>query len=104
MSVFALKPTDMPGVPQKLIEHSLDVSKTAKPIKQNLWRLSRDKKEVIRVKVIRLLATSFIKEVYHPEWLANLVFIRKKNKEWRMYVDYTVSTNTALRTPSACLI
>jgi hypothetical protein len=95
MSVFALKPTDMPGVPQKLIEHSF---------KQNLWRLSRDKKEVIRVKVIRLLATSFIKEVYHPEWLANPVFIRKKNKEWRMYVDYTVSTNTALRTPSACLI
>jgi hypothetical protein len=27
--------------------------------------------------------------VYHPEWLANLVLVRKKNNEWRMYVDYT---------------
>jgi len=27
--------------------------------------------------------------VYHPDWLANLVLVRKKNKEWRMYVDYT---------------
>jgi hypothetical protein len=27
--------------------------------------------------------------VYHLEWLANLVLVRKKNKEWRMYVDYT---------------
>jgi hypothetical protein len=27
--------------------------------------------------------------VYHPEWLANLVLVRKKNKEWRMCVDYT---------------
>ena len=27
--------------------------------------------------------------MYHPEWLANLVLIQKKNKEWRMCVDYT---------------
>jgi hypothetical protein len=32
---------------------------------------------------------SFIKEVYHLECLANLVLVRKKNKEWRMCVDYT---------------
>jgi hypothetical protein len=30
-----------------------------------------------------------IKEVYHPEWLANLVLVRKKNNEWRMCIDYT---------------
>jgi hypothetical protein len=33
VSMFAWKPADMPGVPRDLIEHSLDVSKTAKPIK-----------------------------------------------------------------------
>jgi hypothetical protein len=27
--------------------------------------------------------------VYHPEWLANLVLVRKNNNEWRMCVDYT---------------
>jgi hypothetical protein len=26
--------------------------------------------------------------VYHPEWLPNLVLVRKKNNEWRMCVDY----------------
>jgi hypothetical protein len=32
----------------------------------------------------------FIKEVYHPEWLANPVLVLKKNNnEWRMCVDYT---------------
>jgi hypothetical protein len=32
----------------------------------------------------------FIKEVFHPEWLANPVLVRKKNSnEWRMCVDYT---------------
>jgi hypothetical protein len=27
--------------------------------------------------------------VYHPNWLANPVLVRKKNNEWRIYVDYT---------------
>jgi hypothetical protein len=76
--VFAWKPVDMLRVPRELIEHSLDVSKTAKPIKQKLQRFTRDKKEAIRVEVNRLLATDFIKEVYHPEWLANPVLVRKK--------------------------
>ena len=26
--------------------------------------------------------------MYHPDWLANPVLIRKKNNEWRMCVDY----------------
>jgi hypothetical protein len=87
--VFAWKPADKPRVPQELIEHSLDVSKTAKPIKQKLRWFAQDKKEAIRVEVNWLLAASFIKEVYHLEWLPNPVLVRKKNNEWRMCVDYT---------------
>ena len=48
-----------------------------------------DKKDAIRVEIKWLLAARFIKEVYHPEWLANPVLVQKKNKEWRMCVDYT---------------
>jgi hypothetical protein len=80
---------DMPSVPRHLTDHSLNVSKTAKPIKQKLRRFAHDKKEAIRVEVTRLLAARFIKEVYHPEWLANPVLVRKKNNELRMCVDYT---------------
>jgi hypothetical protein len=32
----------------------------------------------------------FIKEILHPEWLANPILVRKKNSaKWRMCVDYT---------------
>jgi hypothetical protein len=58
----------------------LDVSKTTKLIKQKLRWFAWDKKEAIRVEVNRLLAVSFIKEVYHPEWLANPVLKKKNNK------------------------
>ena len=79
----------MPGVPREKIEHSLNVSPTAKPIKQILHRFTPDKKEAIRVEIKPLLAVGFIKEVYHLDWLANPILVRKKNKEWRMCVDYT---------------
>ena len=61
----------------------------ARPIKQKLRWFACDKKEAIRVEVTWLLVARFIKEVYHPEWLANPVLVRKKNNEWRMCVDYT---------------
>jgi hypothetical protein len=33
----------------------------------------------MKKELTKLLATSFIKEVYHPEWLANPVLVLKKN-------------------------
>ena len=57
----------MPGMPRELIKHSLNISVTAKPIKQKLRRFTLDKKEAIRVKITRLLAAGFIKEVYHSD-------------------------------------
>jgi hypothetical protein len=87
--VFAWKPADMPGVPKELIEHSLNVKATAIPKKQRLRRFLAEKREAIKKELAKLLAARFIKEVYHPEWLANLVLVLKKNNnEWRMCVDY----------------
>ena len=69
----------MPSVPWELIEQSLNILTTAKLIKQKLQRFTQDKKEAIRAEITRLLAAGFIKEVYHLEWLANLVLVQKKN-------------------------
>jgi hypothetical protein len=35
------------------------------------------------------MAARFIKEVFHPEWLANPMLVRNKGGKWRMCVDYT---------------
>jgi hypothetical protein len=51
----------MPGVPREQAEHSLDVSKTAKPVKQKLRCFAKGRKEVIRVEVLKLLAAGFIR-------------------------------------------
>jgi hypothetical protein len=46
--------------------------------------------ETIRKEIAKLLAADFIREVFHPKWLANPVLVCKKNSNrWRMCVDYT---------------
>jgi hypothetical protein len=79
----------MLGVPRELIEHILNVHPQAVPKKQHLRRFAHDKCEAIKWEIAKLLTAGFIKEVIHPEWVANPVLVRKKNNEWRMCVDYT---------------
>jgi hypothetical protein len=50
----------------------------AKPVKQKLCCIAKDRKEVIRVEILKLLATGFIRECKNPVWLANLVLVPKK--------------------------
>jgi hypothetical protein len=54
-----------------------------------LQRFNNEKRRAIEEEVGKLLAAGFIKEVLHPDWLANLVLVPKKNNKWRMCVDYT---------------
>jgi hypothetical protein len=80
----------MPGVPRELIEHSLNLDPKATPKRQHLRRFADDRRDAIKKELTKLLAAGFIREVFHPEWLANPVLVRKKNSnEWRMCVDYT---------------
>ena len=36
-----------------------------------------------------MTVTKFIREVYYPDWLANVVMVKKANGKWRMCVDFT---------------
>jgi hypothetical protein len=80
----------MPGVPRELIEHSLNVDPKATPKRQHLRRFADERRDAIKKEVAKLLTAGFIREVFHPEWLANPILVRKNNSnEWRMSVDYT---------------
>ena len=47
-----------------------------------------EKHRAIGEEIAKLSATGFFKEVYLLEWLANPILVQKKNRKWRMCVDY----------------
>jgi hypothetical protein len=51
--------------------------------------MSDDKAEGARNEVKRLLSAGVIREVKYPEWLANIVMVKKANGKWRMCIDFT---------------
>ena len=43
----------------------------------------------MREEVTKLKQAGVIKEVFYPEWLANIMVVKKKNGKWRVCVDFT---------------
>ena len=44
-----------------------------------------------------MLTTGFIREVYFPEWLANVILVKKANGKWRMCMDFTNLNKACLK-------
>jgi hypothetical protein len=47
-----------------------------------------EKVKATKAEVHRLLDAGFIREVKYPQWLANIIMVRKKNGKWRMCIDF----------------
>ena len=65
----------MPGIPREVAEHTLKIHPGSKPVKQRLHHFDEEKRRAIDEEIAKLSATGFIREVHHPEWLANPVLI-----------------------------
>jgi hypothetical protein len=99
VETFAWSPSDMPGIPRDVAEHSLDIRAGVRPVKQHLRRFDEEKRRAIGEEVHKLMVAGFIKEVFHPEWLANPVLVKKKGGKWRMCVDYTSLNKACPKVP-----
>ena len=79
----------MLGVPREVAEHALRLILGSKPAKQSLCRFDDERRRAIGEEIAKLLVARFIREVFHSDWLANPVLVKKKTGKWRMCVDYT---------------
>ena len=43
----------------------------------------------IKDEVQKLMVAKFIREVYYPDWMTNVVMVKKANDKWRICVDFT---------------
>ena len=69
--------------------HRLNVSPSFPPIRQKKRVFAQEWDQAIAEEVGKLQEVGFIREVYYPNWLANVVMVKKANGKWRMCVDFT---------------
>jgi hypothetical protein len=89
----------MPGIPREVAEHSLEILPHSEPCNNGCGASTKEWRQAIGVELRKLLDAEFIKEVFHPRWLANLVLVDKKNGKWRMCVDYTSLNKACPKVP-----
>ena len=79
----------MGGVDPAVITHKLNVNPSCKPVKQKRRSFALDGQKAINDEVGKLLQAQAIREVEYPEWLANVVLVKKANEKWQLCIDFT---------------
>ena len=87
--VFAWKQADMGGMDHTIITHKLNVSPSFKPIKKKRRSFAPERQKAINEEVGKLLHAGAIREVEYPEWLDNVVLVKKENGKWQLCIDFT---------------
>ena len=70
---------DMPGIDLSVIVYRLNVDPTHKPVIQKCRRFNPERYTTINKEVDKLFKAKFIREAHYPEWLVNVVMVKKLN-------------------------
>ena len=57
-------------------------------VKQKRRSFALERHKAINEEVDKLLQAKAIREVEYPEWLANIVLVKKSNGKWRLCIDF----------------
>jgi len=81
IDVFAWNYEDMLGLDPRVAMHRLNINTDVKPVKQQQRWFRPEVMEVIQSEVRKLIDSGFIREEQHPDWVANIVPVAKKNEK-----------------------
>jgi len=95
--VFAWKHEDVPEIDRKIIQLRLNVNPECKPVQKKQRIFAPECNKAVTEEVEKLLEVDFIREVFYPNWLANVVMVKKSNGKWRMCVDFTDLNKACLK-------
>ena len=80
-----------------VIIHKLNVLPSFSPIHQKKQVFMQDQDKAIAEEVYKLQEANFIREVYYPDWLANIMMVKKANRKWKICVDFMDLNRACLR-------
>nr|XP_009757868.1 PREDICTED: uncharacterized protein LOC104210618 [Nicotiana sylvestris] len=79
----------MPGISKEIATHKLNVDPFYPSVRQIRRKFNSVINDAVREEVEKLLENGSIRESKYPQWVANMVMVKKKNEKWRMCVDFT---------------
>ena len=89
LDAFAWSASDMPGIDPDFLCHHITMDSKVRPVRQRRRKFNEERRLVIQEETKKLLIAGHIREIQYPEWLANVVLVKKANGKWRMCVDFT---------------
>lgn len=78
--VFSWDYSEMSGLDPGLVMHTLNVDLRVKLVVQPAKVFHMEIKKQIVKEVKKSLVAEFIKPIQHPQWLSNIVLVKKKNR------------------------
>ena len=97
--MFAWDAYEAPGVDPNFICHHLNVNPSITPRRQPPRCPSKEHVKAVKNKVTKLKLAGAIKEVFYPQWLTNIVVVKKKIGKWRVCVDFTYLNKACPKDP-----
>ncbi|KAL5549326.1 hypothetical protein UlMin_004557 [Ulmus minor] len=79
----------MIGIDPAIAVHRLQVDPDHPPVKQKWRKIAPERNKAVNEEIQKLLDIGSVREVHYPDWLANVVVVRKKNGKWRVCIDFT---------------
>ena len=78
----------MPSLDPQVVMHRLNIKQVAKLVKQQQRRFWPDIMEAIEAEFQKLIECGYIWEEQHPDWVANIVPVLKKNRKVWIFIDF----------------
>ncbi|XP_023921409.1 uncharacterized protein LOC112032871 [Quercus suber] len=91
--VFAWSHEDMPRIDPSAMVHKLNVNPASSLVQHKKRVFAQERDKAIAEEVRKLLKAGFIREVYYPDWLVNVVMVKKANGKWYGIPRVLVSDN-----------
>jgi len=89
LDAFAWSASDMPGIDPDFLCHRLTMDPKVRPVRQRRRKFNEERRLVVQEETRKMLNANHIREIQYPDWLANVVLVKKANGKWRMCVDFT---------------
>jgi hypothetical protein len=79
---------DLKEYKKYIFQHVIPLKEEAVPVRKNPRTINPKLKPLIKLELEKMEKAGIIFFVEHPEWISNMVVVRKKNREIHLCVDF----------------